>query len=706
MRTPRESEEGAKDYSCALTAVVVARVSASGGEEAVRRLLRDASCRRGPAYLTDIGNWVSYDEMIALWEAAAEITGDREFARHAGEDAVRHLGSSSTSIVLRGLGSPQEVLRQVGVASGRFSSVAEMEALEVRPGFAEIRAVAAPGFPRHPLQCEWTRGMLSQATALFGLQPASVEHSSCQGRGDAECRYLVSWDPEPTAADESPAERALGLERQLQSMSETLNSVFATATDLIDSGDLDDTLARITERAALQVRAPRYLLAVRPGPDSRIHRHQRGLDEEEGREVAERVLASDRGPLPDNWLTAPVRSQRNEYGWLVAIYEHGAQFFPQERELLEVYARYAATVLDSASALSEARERQHEAQRRYEESHALLNLARSLATAESSEAVARRLAEAVPSVIDCDRVTVYLWNEHEGEFLRRATGGSNPGAGGLTPQNLRPEEVPRLAALIEQPNHEPLFADLENSPEDQAQMLRRGGVKAVVTVPIATDERLLGCLSVSVCEEPERLRPSQELRDRLSGVAAHAVTALENGRLVDRITHQAHHDHLTDLLNRTGFKEALAGANRRALESGEPLGLFFLDLDCFKSVNDELGHEAGDHLLGSIAGRLESRLRPSDTAARLGGDEFAVIAERLGDEGMMETIGESLAGAFLEPFSIGEGSVRIEASIGRAVWPLDVRNPEELLRCADAAMYEVKRRRPGRSLAGTIIRSS
>jgi diguanylate cyclase (GGDEF)-like protein len=692
-KAPGLPEDDARHFSCALTAVAIARLKSECGEDSVRRLLEQASSKRPCAYLTDIGNWISYDEMIAIWRAAAEITGDSEFARHAGEDAVRRLGSSSTSIVLRGLGSPEELLRQIRVASGRFSSVAEVRANEVRPGFADIQAVAAPGFPRHRLHCEWTRGMLCQATVLFGFPPATVEHPSCQADGATECRYLLSWDPEATLA-EDPPDRTLSLERQLQAMSETLDSVFATAADLIASGDLDDTLANITERAAQQVRAPGYLLAVRPSPGSRVHRHHKGLSEERSQEVAERVLAPESDPLPESWLTAPVRSQRNHYGWLVAIYEPGATFFPQERQLLEVYARYAATVLDSSSALTEARQRQQEAQRRYEESHALLDLARRLATAESSEAVARRLAEAVPSMIDCDRVTVFIWDEAEREFVRRAVGGDNPGAYELAPRKLRPEQVPRLAALLEQPNPEPLFASLDSSGPDQRDLLRRSGAEAVVTVPIATEERLLGCLVVSVEARPERLRSSPELRDRLSGVAAHAVTALENGRLVDRITHQARHDHLTNLLNRMGFKEALAAASRRALDDDDHLGLFFLDLDSFKAVNDEFGHEVGDELLGAIADRLTNRLRSSDQAARLGGDEFAVLVERIGDDEPLEAIEERLRATFWEPFRIGDSTIRIEASIGCAVWPLDVKEPEELLRRADAAMYEMKRRRP------------
>jgi diguanylate cyclase (GGDEF)-like protein len=673
--------------------VLLARVARINGEGAIERLLGEASCERTAAYLGDIANWISYREMIGLWEAAATVTGEPEIARHAGEDAVRQLGSSATSVVLRGLGSPEELLRQVGTASRRFSTVAELETVEVRPGFAEVRASANPGFVRHPLHCEWTRGMLSQCTVLFGLEPANVEHSICQGAGAADCRYLISWESEVAGADLDPGELALGLERQLEAMSERLSNVFATATDLISSADLDDILARITERAGLQVRAPRYLLAVRPDPDSGVHRHQKGLSDEEGLAVAERVLAPDPGVLPDHWLCVPVASQRNRYGWLVAMYEPGTRFFPQERELLEVYARYAATALDSASALSEARARQHDAQQRYEESHALLELARRLATAESSEAVAARMAEAVPAVIDCDRVSVYVWEEETGEFARQAVGGPDPGDDRGALQRIRPATAPRLAALLAQPDPEPFFIELDQlGPE---AVLSQLALASVVVVPITTERRLLGCLVVSVREDPERLAPSQELGNRLSGVAAHAVTALENGRLVDRITHQARHDHLTGLLNRMGFKEALTRANRRALEGAESLALFFLDLDGFKAINDELGHEAGDRLLGAVGRRLEARLRPSDTAARLGGDEFAVIAEGVGGETESARIEARLLDAFEEPFNLRRERVVVRVSIGRAIWPLDVGDPEELLRAADAAMYGMKRRKPG-----------
>jgi len=326
-----------KDFSCSLTAVLIARVREAAGDEAVAQLLQETSSPRSLEYLEDIGNWVSYDEVIALWQAGARITGDPQFARHAGEDTVKQLGSSSTSTVLRSLGSPEALLRQLAVATNRFSGVAELEATDLRPGFAKVRAVARPGFRRDRLHCEWTTGLLTQASVLFGLPPATIEHESCQAQGDPDCRYRVSWTTE-TESESDPVEQLASVQAQLDAMSERLENVFATAADLIASGDLDETLAKITDRAALQVRAPRYLLAVRPTPGSPVHRHQRGLDDDEAREVADRVLGEDSGECPDNWLVVPVSSHRNHYGSLVAMFESGATFFPQERQLLEVSA--------------------------------------------------------------------------------------------------------------------------------------------------------------------------------------------------------------------------------------------------------------------------------------------------------------------------------------------------------------------------------
>ncbi|MHB8490675.1 MAG: diguanylate cyclase domain-containing protein [Solirubrobacteraceae bacterium] len=680
-------------FSCALTAVILARVRRVAGDDAVAQLLDRAASTHDAEYLEDLGNWVAYDEAIALLDAGETITFDPGFARHVGEDGMKVLGGSATASVLRSLGSPEEHLKRLNVSAKRYSSAAELDAIEVRPGYADIRAVAAAGFVRHRQHCQWTVGMLSLATSLFGLAPAKVEHISCQALGAPDCRYHLTWDPDGSGQDDSSQVAMLRL--QLDSLSERMQGVFETTTDLISTGDLEETLHRIADRAAQQVRAPRHLLAVRPSPDAEIVFHQRGLDEDEAQTVARRIFENE--DLPDNWCVATVRSRQREYGRLVAMYEEGAQFFPQERELLDLYARYAATALDSATALMDARLNRDEAQRRHEEARALLNLARLLASAGTSDDIAQRLADAIPNVIDCDRVAVSLWDDEAGELVRRAVNASSQET--MSVERFRPEDIPRLAAWLKQPDPEPHFIDMNESPLKGP--LGEVGAVASVAVPIATSQHFLGTLHVSVRERPERLAPSAELSDLLSGVAAHAVIALENGRLVDHITHQAHHDQLTGLANRLAFGERMSDAIGQDGPEPTPFALFYIDLDRFKPVNDEFGHEVGDSVLRAVAERLCSCAREGDTVARLGGDEFAVIVAGIDQVGALDIVAARFDRAFESPFIIDGQRLTVRASIGRAVWPIDAPDIEGLLREADATMYQVKRSRPGNDRAGS-----
>src|SRR5919107_5238947 len=102
-----------RDFSCALSAVLIARVRREAGDAAVARLLPEASSPRTLEYLTDLGNWISYAEAVALWEAGATLTGDPQFARHVGQDFVRQLAGSGNSTVLRALGSPEDLPRKI-----------------------------------------------------------------------------------------------------------------------------------------------------------------------------------------------------------------------------------------------------------------------------------------------------------------------------------------------------------------------------------------------------------------------------------------------------------------------------------------------------------------------------------------------------------------------------------------------------------------
>jgi diguanylate cyclase (GGDEF)-like protein len=648
-------------FSCSLTAVLLARVHAYGGASAVAELLREAESTRTPEYLLDIGNWISYDEAIALWAAGARVTHHPQFARAVGEDAARRLNGSPVAALFRSLGSPEEVYRRLAIGATKFSVVSELEAVDVGPGYAEIVARAVEGFPRNADHCAWTCGLMTQPTVLFGLPAATIEHEECEALGAECCRYRVTWDAEGGDATAPTDEQLEALRLQLAAMQERLESMFATASDLIGADDIADVLARITDRAALEVRAPRYLLAVRTRTGGDVLTHHRGFAPGEVAACAERILTADGSALPESWLVVPVRSNRRDYGRLVATYDGAQGFFSQERELLEVYARYAATALDNAAALTEARE--------------LHDLARALAAAGTSGEVAERLTEAVPIVVDCDRVAVYLWDEARGEIVRRAVKGDEN-----TEWSIAPSPGGTLEKLLRDPDPEPLFVDANEGNPVLRGLLANVGAIASIVVPITTPDSLLGLLIVSVMSAPERLHPTPDLLDRLSGVAAHATTALQNGRLLDRITHQAMHDELTGLANRTQFAEAL---ERMA---AAPATLFYLDLDDFKPVNDELGHEMGDRLLMTVADRLRANTRAEDIVARLGGDEFAVLVAGH-DDG---AIAARLAAVFDDAFVLDGHRVRIAASIGAAAAPAA---PDELLRLADAAMFDVKRSR-------------
>src|SRR5205814_5434095 len=198
-------------------------------------------------------------------------------------------------------------------------------------------------------------------------------------------------------------------------------------------------------------------------------------------------------------------------------------------------------------------------------------------------------------------------------------------------------------------------------------------------------------LTVAVHSRRERLDPRQDLLDRLSGVAAHAASALENGRLIDHVTYQARHDGLTGLANRAFFTERMEGALDRARSSQAPLGLFFVDLDGFKAVNDGRGHAVGDELLCQVASRLLDRVRATDTVARLGGDEFAIVLTDINSPAEIERAAERVAAAFEEPFTVAGEELPVGASIGRAIWPEDAAEVEALIKHADASMYRAKR---------------
>ncbi|MFL5866058.1 MAG: diguanylate cyclase [Thermoleophilaceae bacterium] len=661
-----------------MSSVLVRRVRSKLSDEGVAALLRQAGSSRTPAYLEDTGNWISYDEASALFEAAAQLTDDPDVGRRVGEDLVSQHAGTSVATLLRSQGSPEAILQQIAVTVTKFSTVTAMEPVEVEPGRAVVRAYARPGFKRHRHLCNWTAGLLSQPAVLFGLPPATVEESECQVDGAAACLYTVTWDEELAKGASDPQQLVTALEAQLVAMSQHLENVYATASDLISGEDLDGALGRITERAATTVRAPRYLLAVRLGPGEPLRVHHRGFAENDVMEEAERLLEADLVDDSGSRLIVDVRSQRSHYGRLMAVYPTEQSFFAQERELLDVYTRYAAAVLDTATALNAA-ERQHE------QASALLELSRAVAAAGTSEEVARRVAEAVPSVVDCDRTGVFVWNETERVLVCKAAfGHAGDGNERLRELRITTSDTLHLGEMLTANQPGPLFFDHDTDDPFVHRLLNDFGSRAVVVVPIAARGSFFGILTVAVTEAPERLHPSSDLLDRLAGVVAHAATALANGRLVDRMAREARHDSLTGLLGHRALHETL----QLATEAGSQarFSVAIADIDDFKAVNDTHGHQVGDDALCHVAETLRQSVRDEDRVFRIGGEEFCVLMPGL-DQGNAMAVAERLRLAVAE----ANFPLALRISVGVASYPTDGATRQSLLGRADAALYSAKR---------------
>ncbi len=636
-------------FSCSLTAVLLARVERYGGTDAITALLRESGSERSREYLTDIGNWISYEEALALWRAGARITHHPQFARAVGEDAPRELNGSPVAALLRSLGSAEEIYRQLATGASKFSTVASLMAVEVEPGGAEIVATAVEGFPRDPDHCAWTCGLLSQVPVLFGLAPATVEHEECQALGASCCRYRMSWNAE-ARVDAGSQHLLEGLHHQLDAMRERQRSMFATAADLIGADEIAEVLARITDRAAGEVRAPRYLLAVRTTADGELHCHKKGFDEHEAELYAERILSDDAASLPGSWLVVPVRSNRRDYGRLLAMYDDGVRFFPEERELFEVYARYAASALDGATALADAKQGQ------------------------AQLAHAQRLAQLGSWEWDLRRNVI----ERSAEDLRLF--GLDPDAPAMSYERslkmVHPDDRDRVEQLVR--------ATVEHGEPYACEMrlvLADGEVRTLLSrgEPQFADGRVV------------RIRGThQDITDRK--------------RMENQLQYQADHDPLTGLYNRRRFAEELNRVLRYASRYSRHGAVVMLDLDDFKFVNDTHGHAAGDAALKRFAKTISLRVRESDVVARLGGDEFAIVLPETDEQhacAVVEDIRAELAKRDIDhPLRVSAGLTLFDGGQELVA--------DDALIAADIALYEAKekgkdRTRVYRGSAGAAV---
>ncbi len=502
-------------------------------------------------------------------------------------------------------------------------------------------------------------------------------------------------------------------------MSALIEGAFSTATELV-SADVESLLSQIAARADAVVASPRYLLMLRVRAGTAIQLHYRGLEPDEAQIAAAELWREHPDDDAGSRLIVDIASSHRLYGRLAEFHPPGTVHTDSQAKVLRLFAEYAAASLDVFTVLTEAKRSDATAR-------TLLSFSESLSQVTSLADLLQLVVDTVPAMTECAQATMYLWDARRGQLVPRAwTRGRPAPDGSLVPiMAVAPEDHPveRFGDLSERepglsrvdpPSPEgrplsvgpdnPLIAQLVNSRSvivlDEttadpalATLLERSGTEASVVASLVAGGHFLGVIAANFGRDSSlaTIRDA-DLHERLSGLADQAATTLQNLELLERVSHLAWHDALTGLPNRRLFEDRVEQELVRSRRVGEPVCMFFVDLDHFKAVNDSLGHAAGDDLIQQVSERLVDTVRRQDTVARVGGDEFAILLPGLSDQLSIDQLAQRALEAMSTPFDVSGVQVETSASLGIAMAPDHGDSYDELLSRADEAMYRAKSR--------------
>jgi diguanylate cyclase (GGDEF)-like protein len=670
----------------ALVELVQDRISRAAAEE----LLRDAGESRSLETLLDDSTWSTYEQFRSLLEAAARALGVSALRDMAKSPVLDSAVDDTQTLAL--VCSPAALLADMcAIGTSAISPIDSQAGQELGPCEWLLENRLAEGFEPFREYCAFRAGLVSLLPKLVGASVGDVTEETCQCDGADACTYRVRW-----SETDDPARRADYYRGRYELELEHLATFQRTVRDMASADDLDAVLGRLVESVAHVLDAPVFVLELDGDETTPRRLFCHGLDASAAEHLVGEIRAG-RGIGAVGCYTVTVASPHAHYGVLSAIADR--LLLPRERSQLDAYAGLAATTLDAAFGLAEAH-------RQAAGARALLDLSHALSRIATTDEVAANLARAVPSVIGCDRSSVVLVDP-SGMHARVA------GYSGVSPEVAA--AVVELDFTVHESSDIRYFdrsASESSAPDVRDDVahnaMASAGTVATVIVPIPGECGVMGWISASVADRPERLRARPELEERLRGVAAQASTALRNAMLLDQVRHQALHDPLTGLPNRALVLERVGMMLAHQRRHAGSIAVLFIDLDGFKDINDTLGHAAGDEVLRAAAVRLTAALPAGCTMGRLGGDEFVVlVAHDSGDGDEVawpgaETLAQELLDVLQEPFRLERPvptTLMLSASIGIAVGARP--SADDLLRDADVALYQAKA--AGKSCARTFV---
>jgi diguanylate cyclase (GGDEF)-like protein len=673
----------------ALLELVQDRMSRAAAEE----LLRDAGEPRSLETLLDDSTWSTYEQFRGLLEAAARALGMgtlRDLAKSPVLDSA--VDQSQTAALV---GSPATLFADMcALGASAITPIDCQTGRELGPGQWLLENRLIEGFEPFREYCAFRAGLCALLPKLVGASIGDVTEETCQCDGADACTYRVRW-----SETDDPVRRADYYRGRYELELEHLATFQRTVRDMASADDLDAVLGRLVESVAHVIDAPVFVLELDGDETTPRRLFWHGVEADAATLLAGEIR-SGRGIGAEGCYSVTVASPHAHYGVLAAVADR--LLLPRERSQLDAYAGLAATTLDAAYGLAEAH-------RQAAGARALLDLSHALSHIATTDEVAANLARAVPSVIGSDHASVVLVDP-SGTRARVAgiSGVSREAVAAVVDVEYTVHEskdIRYFALAVPEPSV-PEASDRGDHVAHEA--MASVGTVATVIVPIPGERGVLGWISTSVAERPERLRARPELEERLRGIAAQASTALRNAMLLDQVRHQALHDPLTGLPNRALVLERVGAMLDRQRDDASGVAVLFIDLDGFKDINDTLGHAAGDEVLRAAAVRLTGALPPGCTMGRLGGDEFVVLSTFDGDPGDdagrpgAELLAQELLDVLREPFQIERPvptTLVLSASIGIAVGARP--SADDLLRDADVALYQAKA--AGKSCARTFV---
>jgi diguanylate cyclase (GGDEF)-like protein/excisionase family DNA binding protein len=391
----------------------------------------------------------------------------------------------------------------------------------------------------------------------------------------------------------------------------------------------------------------------------------------------------------ESMLLAPMVHEGACLGVVVLVRQGLRQFTEDDLRLLVIYASFAAQAMANADATFLLREQSRALERQLRAQRELLRITESILTTLDQRAVLEQITDRLGSLIHCDNIAIEVIDAPTG-VLRPLTARGVYADHYLAP--WEPDETGVATWVVE--HNEPVLIEDQRTDPRVNHFLETGAIDgSLIVVPLIGPKGAAGVLTL------ERLGTKAPFDQRefelVQLFAAQVSIALRNAESFQAAEVRARTDGLTGLLNHGAFKDWLA----QSVAAGEAFGVVMIDLDEFKSINDTLGHQAGDRALREIARAILGAARESDAVFRYGGDEFAVLLPRsdaFGVAGVAERIRVAVEAVGAPGSRWAAEGVRLSASIGTASFPLDGADADTILLAADRACFVAKRRGRGR----------